>query len=159
VGDDEEVVLGNMIIDQYRSGTSPSRSYLDIFPNVPNPGQAVIHCTIESLSFCATATNVQLDPSGRYLFLTDPATQAVHVAAIKLSSRKISDTGSSMPMTSQTPGFAFSPDGRIVYALLASDGLVHFYHFDRASGSLSEAGTPLALPPGSGICPAQQRGN
>jgi hypothetical protein len=63
-----------------------------------------------------------------------------------------------MPMTSQTPGFAFSPDGSIVYALLASDGSVHFYHFDRA-GSLSQAGTPLALVPGSGICPTEHQVN
>jgi hypothetical protein len=32
------------------------------------------------------------------------------------------------------------PGEKIVYALLASDGSVHFYHFDAASGSLSEGG-------------------
>jgi 6-phosphogluconolactonase (cycloisomerase 2 family) len=158
VSGETEVVIGNVIIDQYRSDTNTSQSYLDIFPNTLSPSQAVIHCTITTMTFCATATNVQLDSSGHYLFFTDPATQAVHVVAIDLSKKKISDTGSSMPMTSQTPGFAFSPDGSIVYALLASDGSVHFYHFDRA-GSLSQAGTPLALAPGSGICPAEHQVN
>lgn len=154
VSNEEEVAIGNVIVDQYQSDTGASGSFLDIFPNSPNPSQAVIHCTIAMLGSCATATNVQLDPSGRYLFLTDPATQAVHVAAIDLSGGRVSDTGSWLPMTSQTPGFAFSADGSIVYALLASDRRVHFYHFDRGNGSLSEAGTPLALTAGSGICPA-----
>jgi WD40 repeat protein len=157
VSDEEVVAIGKVIVDQYQSDTNVNQSYLDIFPNIPNPPQAVIRCSYVMLSFCATATNVQLDISSNYLFLTDPATQAIHVAAINPSSMKINDTGSSMPMTSQIPGFAFSPDGRIVYALLASDNSVHFYHFDQSSGLLSEAGTPLALEPASGICPAEHQ--
>jgi hypothetical protein len=155
VSTDVGVLIGRVIIGQYQSDSGPGQSYLDIYSNTPNPNHAMIHCTFAILSFCGTATNIQLDRSGHYLFLTDPATQAVHVARINLSQGKISDTGSSMPMTSQTPGFAFSPDGSIVYAMLASDNSVHFYHFDRATGSLSEGGTPLALTQASGICPAQ----
>jgi hypothetical protein len=156
-GNEAEVAIGKVIVDQYQSDFSASQSYLDIFPNTPNPPKAAIHCTIGMFSPCATATNVQLDISGQYLFLTDPATQAIHVAFIDMSGMKISDTGSSIPMTSQVPGFAFSPNGSIVYAMLASDSSVHFYHFDQSSGSLSEAGTPLALTPGAGICPASRR--
>jgi hypothetical protein len=154
VGSEEEVVLGKLIVAQYQSDNSKNLSYTDILPDAPNP-QPMIHCTLAMLRFCATASNVQLDRSGHYLFFTDPATQAVHVAAINLSGRKITDTKSAMPMTSQTPGFAFSPDEKIVYALASSDGSVHFYHFDQNSGSLSEGGAPLAVAPGSGICPAQ----
>jgi 6-phosphogluconolactonase (cycloisomerase 2 family) len=149
--------MGRLIVDQYRSNSGANENSLNIFPNTPNPRQPIIHCTMAMLTFCATATNVQLDSSGQYLFLTDPATQAVHVASIDLSSGKVRDTGNAMPMTSQTPGFAFSPDGSIVYAMLADDRSVHFYRFDRASGSLSEGGTPLALASGSGICPAQHQ--
>jgi hypothetical protein len=156
VDGEEEVSIGNLIIDQYQSDTSSKQSYLDVFPNTPNPQRPFIHCTKEMLSFCATATNVQPDPSGHYLFLTDPGTRAVHVAAIQLSSGRLTDTGSSIPMTSQIPGFAFSPDGTIVYAMLASDNSVHFYHFDATSGVLIEAGNPLPLAPGSGICPAHR---
>jgi|SRR5579862_270689 len=156
VNNEEEVAIGSVIVLQYQADMNTNQNYLDILPNAPNPKRVFIHCTAAMLSSCATATNVQLDKSGRYLFLTDPATQAVHVAAIDLAGRTIRDTGSSMPMTSQTPGFAFSPKGTIVYALLASDNSVHFYHFDRITGSLTEGGTPLPLPSGAAICPAQR---
>ncbi len=159
VSNEAEVVIGSVIVDQYQSDTDTTQNYLDIFPNIPNTTQPIIHCTITMLSSCATATNVQLDPSGHYLFLTDPTTQAVHVAALNLSEKTIHDTGSSIPMTSQTPGFAFSPDGNIVYAMLASDRALHFYHFDSSSGSVNEAGTPIPLAPGSGICPALRQLN
>lgn len=154
VSNEEDVVIGNVIIEQYRSDTNASQSYLDIFPNTPDPRRPRIYCTMAMLSYCVTTTNIQLDKSGRYLFLTDPDTHSVHVAAIDLDGRSIRDTGNSIPMTSQTPGFAFSRDGSIVYALLKSDDSLHFYHFDSTSGSLSEAGTPLPVAPGSGICPA-----
>ena len=156
VNDEEEVAIGPVIVLQYQSDTKTNQSYLDILPNAPNPRRVFIHCSAAMLSSCATASNVQLDKSGRYLFLTDPVSQAVHVAAIDLVAQRIRDTGSSIPITSQTPGFAFSPRGTIVYALLASDNSVHFYHFDRTTGSLTEGGTPLPLPFGAGICPAQR---
>lgn len=154
VGSGEDVVIGKLIVAQYQSGSSATPSYTDILPDVPNP-QAMVHCTVTMLSFCATASNVQLDRSSRYLFFTDPASQAVHAAVINLSDRKITDTKSMIPMTSQTPGFAFSPDEKIVYAMVASDASVHFYHFNQTTGTLTEGGAPLALAPGSGICPAQ----
>ena len=50
VSGETEVVIGNVIIDQYRSDTSISQSYLDIFPNTLSPSQAVIHCTITTLT-------------------------------------------------------------------------------------------------------------
>jgi hypothetical protein len=156
VNNEEEVAIGPVIVLQYQSDTNTNQSFLDILPNAPNPRRVFIHCTAAMLSSCATATNVQLDKSGRYLFLTDPVTQSVHVAAIDLAAEKIRDTGGSMPMTSQTPGFAFSPNGTIVYAMLASDNSVHFYHFGRTTGSLTEGGTPLPLASGAGICPAQR---
>jgi hypothetical protein len=156
VNNEEEVAIGPVIVLQYQSDTNTNQSFLDILPNAPNSRRVFIHCTAAMLSSCATANNVQLDKSGRYLFLTDPVTQAVHVAAVDLVGRKIRDTGGSIPMTSQTPGFAFNPNGTIVYALLAGDNSVHFYHFNRTTGSLTEGGTPLPLPFGAGICPAQR---
>lgn len=151
---EEEVALGRFIVDQYQNDTSSSLSYLNVFPNTPNPGPPSIHCTMQMLTFCATATNIQLDPSGQYLFFSDPATNAVRVAAIHLSAGKLTDTGSSIPITSQIPGFAFSSDGKIVYAM-AKDSSVHFYHFDQSTGLLTESGTPLPLTGGTGICPAR----
>lgn len=153
-GGEDQVVIGKLIVAQYQSDLGVNPSYTDILPDTPNP-QPLIHCAFAMLSFCATASDVQLDHSGRFLFLTDPATQAVHVAAISLSRQKIIDTGNKMPMTATTPGFTFSPNEKIVYALLASDSSVHFYHFNKDSGSLTEGGTPLPVVPGTGICPAQ----
>ena len=71
------------------------------------------------LSACGDASNVRLDPSGQYLFLTDPAAQQVSVGHINLPKHKIEDTGSFLPLTGQSPGFSFSPDGKFVYAVLA----------------------------------------
>ncbi len=149
-----EVVLGPVFVAQYQNGTSPSENYLNIYANVANPKTPLVHCTIGMLSACATATNVQLDKSGKFLFLTDPASQSVHVARINLALKRIADTGYSLPMTSQTPGFAFSPDGKIVYAMLVSDQSLHFYHFNTGNGSLTEGGAPLPLGFDTGIAPA-----
>lgn len=156
VNGESTVAIGKVIIAQYKSAADPSQNYLDVFSNVANPRKPAIRCTTAMLRGCATASYVQLDRSSNFLFLTDPTTQSIHVAKIDLKAGKISATGSDLPMTSQTPGLAFSPDGSIVYAM-AKDGLVHFYHFDHSSGSLSEGGTPLSIPQGAGICPAQYR--
>lgn len=150
-----QVVIRNVIVDQYRTSITAD-NFLAIYPNTPNPAKATIRCTMAMVSACATATNVQLAPPGRYLFLTDPVTRTVQIAAFNLSTRRIRKTNYSMPMPSQTPGFAFSPDGGIVYAL-ADDQSVHFYHFDAQSGALTEGGTPLPLASGNGICPARYR--
>lgn len=155
-GAENGVVIGKkIIINQYPNDSDVKQSYVDILPGTPNPRRPWIHCTYAMLRYCATATNIQLDHYGQYLFLTDPATNAVHIAFINLSTRRVTDTGNSMPMTAQTPGFAFSPDGGIVYALLASDSSLHFFHFNPATGALSEGGTPLPLAFGAGFCPAQ----
>jgi hypothetical protein len=150
----QSVVLGKVIVEQYQS--AGDQGYINVFPNTPNPREATIHCTAAMLRFCATATDVELDKSGNYLLLTDPDTHAVHVAIVKLLPGLILGTRSSLPMTSQTPGFAFSHDGRIIYAMLARDNSLHFYHFNLSTGGLREGGTPLPLGAGSGICPAAQ---
>src|SRR5579863_3314561 len=120
----EEVVLGQVMVDHYVGGTARD-GYLKVYPVTPNPTRSSINCTFQMLSFCSTGTDVQLDRGGHYLFITDPPTQAVHVAALHMSGHRITDTGSSLPMTSQTPGFAFSQDGSIVYAILRDDNSLH----------------------------------
>jgi 6-phosphogluconolactonase (cycloisomerase 2 family) len=148
----EDVAIGAVIAVLHQNPAVSNEGYLDIFPNIPNPKRAV-HCTQAMLSFCGSASSMKLDRSGKYLFLTDPVTSAIHVARINVANHKIVDTGSSLPMTSQTPGFVLNHDGSIVYAMQA-DGNLHFYHFDSASGSLTEGGTPIPLAQGNGICPA-----
>ena len=109
------------------------------------------------LAACATATNVQLSPIDKYLFLTDPSTQQIQVARIHLTADDVQDTGNFIPMTAQTPGFAFSPDGTLVYALLASDSSLHVYSFDSSNGQLVGGGAPLPMGNSPGFAPASRQ--
>ncbi len=149
------VAIGPVIVLSQQYSTAPRQGYIDIFPNNPNSRRSV-HCTAQMLSFCGTATDVQLDRSGKHLFITDPVSSAIHVVRVSLVNHRLVDTGSSMPMTSQTPGFAFNSNGSIVYAM-QRDGNLHFFHFDASSGALTEGGNPLPLAQGSGICPARHQ--
>jgi hypothetical protein len=147
------LVIGTLVmVDDHRAPRATG--YLDVLPLVPRPRHHLFRCTASMLTACATATNVQIDPSGKYLFLTDPPTQQVQVARIHLDAKKVKNTGNSIPMTVETPGFAFSPDGTLVYAVLASDSSLHVYSFDPASGQLVGGGIPLTIGSSYGFCPA-----
>jgi hypothetical protein len=151
----DSVVFGELLIIDYENALNCSQPrYVNVLPNKPEPPAPLIHCASAMLSACGRATDVQLDPSGKYLFLTDSATQQVRVARINLPQNVITDTGSFLPSTAQVPGFAFSPDGTLVYALLASDFSLHIYRFDQASGNLTEGGTSILMPDGAGFSPA-----
>jgi hypothetical protein len=144
-----------VMVDEHRNPEAPG--YIDVLPLVPRPRRHLFRCTASMLAICETSTNVQIDPSGKYLFLTDPPTQQVHVAWIDLTAKKLEDRGSSIPMTAAIPGFAFSPDGTLVYAELASDSSIHVYSFNRTSGQLTDGGSPLPIASTYGFCPAVRR--
>lgn len=144
----------DLIIDYDNSlNTAPPR-YVTVLPNTPNPRKYLIQCGRAMLSACGEASNVQLDPSGQYLFLTDPVMQQVRVGHINLARHKIEDTGNFLPPTAQIPGFSFSPDGKFVYALLASDLSIHVFRFDSTTGTLTEGPTPILIPASAGFAPA-----
>lgn len=144
----------NLIIDYDNSlNTAPPR-YVSVSRNTPNPGKYLIQCGSVMLGACGEASNVQLDPSGQYLFLTDQVMQQVRVGRINLAKHKIEDTGNFLPATAQTPGFSFSPDGKLVYALLASDLSIHVFSFDSTTGALMEGPTPITIPASGGFAPA-----
>jgi DNA-binding beta-propeller fold protein YncE len=146
------VIGSQLMINEHRApGVT---GYIDILPLVPRPRHHLFSCTASMLAACATATNVEIDPAGKYLFLTDPPTQQVHVAGIHPDAKMVTDTGNAIPMTAETPGFAFSPDGTLVYAGLASDSSVHVYSFNPASGQLTDGNTPLPINSNYGFCPA-----
>jgi hypothetical protein len=149
----DTLVIGTQVMVDEHSDPGAT-GYIDVLPLVPRPRHHLFRCTASMLTACATATNVQIDPAGKYLFLTDPPSQRVHVARIHLGAKKVEDTGNSIPMTAETPGFAFSPDGTLVYAVLASDSSVHVYSFNPASGQLTDGGTPLPIGSDFGFCPA-----
>jgi hypothetical protein len=151
---DTLVIGAQVMIDEHMApGTA---GYLDIFPLIPRPRHHLFRCTAAMLAACATATNVQLSSLGKYLFLTDPPTQQIHVARFHLTAMNVQDTGNSIPMTAQTPGFAFSPDGTLVYAVLASDSSLHVYSFDSSSGQLVGGNAPLPMGNSSGFAPASR---
>ena len=151
----DTLVIGTQVmIDEH---IAPAMTgYLDIFPLAPRPKHHLFRCTVAMLAACATAANVQLSPVGKYLFLTDPPTQQIHVARIHLSAMNVQDTANSIPMTAQTPGFAFSPDGTLVYALLASDSSLHVYSFNSLTGQLAGGNAPLPMGNSSGFSPASR---
>jgi hypothetical protein len=147
------LVIGTQVmVDEHRA--SGATGYIDVLPLAPRPRRHLFRCTAAMLPACETATDVQIDPTGQYLFLTDPPTREVHVTRILLKARKVQDTGNDIPMTTETPGFAFSSDGTLVYAVLASDSSVHVYSFNAVSGQLVGGGTPLPIGSNSGFCPA-----
>jgi len=149
----DSVALGAAVIVDYQNALTCSEPrYVNVFSNQPEATQ-LIHCGGDMLDACGTATNVQVDPSGEYLFLTDPASQKVRVAGLKFSNSAIMDTGNFLPFTMQTPGFAFSPDGTLVYALLARDCSLHIYRFDPGSGYLMESDTSIPMSDSAVSCP------
>jgi hypothetical protein len=154
----DSITLGEKVIVDYQNALTCSEPRdVTVFPNTPDPSRQLIRCGTEMLGACGTATNVEVDPSGQYLFLTDPASQKVRVARMNFSKNLVTDTGNFITFTMQTPGFAFSPDGTLVYALLACDCSLHIYHFGQNSGSLIEGGTPIPIPASAGFLPATRQ--
>jgi hypothetical protein len=152
----DTLVIGKQVmLDEHRA--TAAADYIDVLPLVPSPQHDLFSCTDSMLGACATAVNAQIDPSGSYVFLTDPATQRIHVARIALNAKRLEDTGSFIPMTAEIPGFAFSPDGTLVYAVLATDLSLHVYSFDTASGRVTGGGSSLPLASNIGFAPAAQR--
>jgi hypothetical protein len=151
------VVIGtNSIIDIYRDPSSSAVGYLNVLTNPPT-SSSIIHCTATMLSICESASNVQLDPSGKYLFLTNASTLQVEIAKINIPRHIIELTGSAIPPTTQGPGFFFSPDGALVYAFLASDGNLHVFTFNSSTGQLADTGVSLTPPAGNAaFCPAKR---
>jgi hypothetical protein len=150
INSDMLVIGTEVMVDEHRA--PGATGYIDILPLIPKPRHHLFRCTASMLTACESATNVQIDPTGKYLFLTDPPTQQVHVA--RIDAKNIEDTGNSIPMTAQTPGFAFSPDGTLIYAELDGDANMHVYSFNPASGQLIGGGTPLTIGNSYGFCPA-----
>jgi 6-phosphogluconolactonase (cycloisomerase 2 family) len=154
----DSVAFGATVIIDYQSALSCSEPRsVNVFANKPEPSRQLIHCGSDMLDACGTATDVQVDPSGQYLFLTDPTSQKVRVAYIDLSKNVVADTGNFIPFTMQTPGFAFSPDGTLVYALLACDCSLHVYRFDQTSGHLTEGASSIPMTNSSGFLPARHQ--
>jgi len=99
INSDMLVIGTQVMVDEHRA--AGSTGYIDVLPLVPRPRHHLFRCSAAMLPACETATNVQIDPSSQYLFLTDPPTQRVHVTRIRLKAKKVEDTGNALPMTAQ----------------------------------------------------------
>jgi DNA-binding beta-propeller fold protein YncE len=151
----DSIVLGATLMIDYENAMNCSGSRdVNVLPNEPTPARALIQCGSTMLAACGDASNVQFDPSGKYLFLTDPEAQQVRVGMIDLSRNLIRDTGEFLPFTAETPGFAFSPDGTLVYAVLASDGNLHLYRFDPKTANLTQGPESIPISSSAGFMPA-----
>ena len=154
----DSVVFGATLIVDYENAMDCSRPrYVNIMRNTPNPPQPLIQCGSAMLDACGSASDIQLDPSGVYLFLTDTGAQQVRVGRVDVPAAAVRDTGKFLAAPAQVPGFAFSPDGTLVYVLLANDSRLHIYGFDPTSGNLTLGSTSISVPAGSGFLPALRR--
>ena len=142
-----------LLVDLHQTGNRSE--YIDVYPNPPGNSAPLIHCTSSMLSLCETSPNIQLDPSGGYIFMTDPVSQQISASKIDLTGHQISAAGGLLPPTESTPGFFFSPDGKLIYATAAADGDLHVYNFDPATGQIVSGSSTLPLPPGNvALCPS-----
>ena len=78
INSDTLVIGTQVMVDEHRA--SGATGYIDVLPLAPRPRHHLFRCTAAMLPACETATDVQIDPTGQYLFLTDPPTQQVHVS-------------------------------------------------------------------------------
>jgi 6-phosphogluconolactonase (cycloisomerase 2 family) len=79
-----------------------------------------------------TASGVYFHPSGKYLFVNNLTTNQVTIAYVSRALKKLEASGSSIPGLAS---IAFSPDGRLVYALESNEILV--YGFNPHTGLLT----------------------
>jgi hypothetical protein len=139
----EIVAIGS--VDYFMGVGGPVNTWLNVFPNAPNPAPnptPLINCTSMMFGPCSTASDVQLDHSGKYLFFNDPVSQQIRVARIDLSASQIVDAGSSIPNGQAISGVVFSSDGTLVYSVPSDNSVpLQIYSFDAGSGQLRPGGS------------------
>lgn len=149
-----QLAIGDKLLVDLRQ-IDNGTGYINIYANPPGNSAPLIHCAASMLSLCETSSNIQLDPSGGYIFLTDPTSMQISASKIDLPGHQIRATGSLLPPTEATPGFFFSPDGKLIYATAAADGDLHVYSFDPVTGQIVSSSSALPLPPGNvALCPS-----
>jgi hypothetical protein len=97
------------------------------------------------LAACGNATSIQVDPAYPDLLLKQSPQDTV-IAKVDLNSKKIIDTGNTLPDILST---YFSPGGRMIYGLNwnfnGGDSTVQVYLFDPNTGALTD-GSLITVP-------------
>ncbi len=138
---DLTVTLSDKYIAQLNDANEDrSNLFLDVYANVVNPSNPLIHCTAAMLDVCHTATAIQFDPSNQYLFIHDgnlSSSQTI-VARVDATNHQLVATGASIPGSTTV---LFSPDGKLVYEQAGDLSSVQVYRFNRPSGTLTPGST------------------
>jgi 6-phosphogluconolactonase (cycloisomerase 2 family) len=146
--DSVQFVKGLIFNFQYPINDQPFDA-LEIY-RLPNTTTPLITCTASMLTACASDTGVA-HPSAKYVFYTNPQTNATEVDAVDLNSQQIIATGTNF--TTPQPDFIqFSPDGSLVYSSDYGPGIVSIFGFNASTaaittgGSISESNVAAILP-------------
>ncbi len=92
------------------------------------------------------------DPQNRFVLATDLGQDRIYSYAFDATTGKLI-ANSAHPFTALPSGdgprhFAFHPNGRWLYSIQEESSTIAFFHYDAATGALTERQTISALPPG-----------
>jgi 6-phosphogluconolactonase (cycloisomerase 2 family) len=95
------------------------------------------------------AHQIQSDPAGKYVFVTDLGTDRTLIYAFDSATGKLSPDNP--PFVAETPGagprhFAFHPNGRYFYVINEEASTITFMTYNPATGSLAPQQTISTLP-------------
>jgi hypothetical protein len=158
---DQVRLTNNLIIDLSRPFEGPETQSIKVYPLINNPATPLILCDSAMLATCSTTSGILVDPSGQYLFLSPgypywTSDNTTHIAKIELGTKKIVDTGYSIP---GSPQILFSPDGRLVYGVTLnynSDSTIDIYRFNKSNGAVTR-GEELTQSALNGVYPAARQ--
>lgn len=104
----------------------------------------LIDCRSTMSDACLNANDIFFDPSGNFLFVSDPVKKSIRVMQVDATAKMLRDTGTSIPFTSDGgPFLQFSADAKLVFSF--ANGALQVMQFNAASGALTPIGAPAPL--------------
>ncbi|HEV2397704.1 MAG TPA: hypothetical protein VGS27_12235 [Candidatus Sulfotelmatobacter sp.] len=125
----------------------PPDNTVDVY-SLSNTKNPQISCTSSMVANCASDFYEVVHPSAQYLFLINPQTYATDIDKVKLNSKQMVATSSTIPYEVEQ----FSPDGKIAYAANDVNGAVdiEIYGFNTSNAQVTTGGliyVPSGLDP------------
>jgi hypothetical protein len=102
----------------------------------------IFSCTAAMLEACGYGSYVNVDPSGKFIFIRTSQTNT-QITKLEYAAKKIVDTGNYIPDQIVT----FSPDGTVVYAQELDPSILPIYFFNSATGAVSTTGSAINVTP------------
>lgn len=133
-GIDEQYFTEKYILNLHNDGNGLP-SVLNVYPAVKNPQQPLFTCTQSMLNACGAAYNFWISVDQNYVFLPETADVAIG---------QIDSTNKQIVQTSSIPGSVylyFSPEGKAIYAVDSTNGLVQVYLFNASNGTVTAGGS------------------